>query len=109
MLKDRIGELKAARDQARLDAERAEDAIERAGSTITPQQPAKECGPMAATARDHLCALSNGSKSIRKRAAYTGSKIMLLRTLAAASSEKTEGFGVPSSVPKWRTRHDSNV
>src|SRR5271169_5296919 len=37
MLKERIGELKATRDQARLDAERAEDAIDRAGPTITPQ------------------------------------------------------------------------
>jgi hypothetical protein len=34
MLKDRIAELKAIRDQARVDAERAEDAIER---SITPQ------------------------------------------------------------------------
>ncbi|OYU61764.1 MAG: hypothetical protein CFE30_13465 [Bradyrhizobium sp. PARBB1] len=32
-----------------------------------------------------------------------------LRTLVAASSAKTAGFGVPSSVRKWRTRHDSNV
>ena len=31
MLKDRIAELKATRDQARLDAERAEEAIDRAG------------------------------------------------------------------------------
>jgi site-specific DNA recombinase len=37
MLKDRIAELKAIRDQARADAERAEDAIERLGPTITPQ------------------------------------------------------------------------
>ena len=37
MLKDRVGELNATRDQARLDAERAEDAIDRAGPTITPQ------------------------------------------------------------------------
>ena len=36
-LKDRVAELKATRDQARLDAERAEDAIDRAGPTITPQ------------------------------------------------------------------------
>lgn len=27
----------------------------------------------------------------------------------AASSAKTAGFGVPSSILKWRTRHDSNV
>ena len=37
------------------------------------------------------------------------SKSVLLRTLVAASSAKTAGFGVPSFVPKWRTRHDSNV
>ena len=39
---DRIGELKATRDQARLDAERAEDAIERAGPTI-PGHPEDIC------------------------------------------------------------------
>ncbi len=38
-----------------------------------------------------------------------GSKSELLRALVAASSAKTAGFGVSSSVPKWRTRHDSNV
>src|SRR5262249_36043340 len=38
MLTDRVAELKAIRDQARVDAERAEDAIERSGPTIiTPQ------------------------------------------------------------------------
>jgi site-specific DNA recombinase len=34
-LKDRIAELKAIRDQARADAERAEDAIERLRPSIT--------------------------------------------------------------------------
>jgi uncharacterized coiled-coil DUF342 family protein len=37
MLKDRITELKAIRDQARADTERAEGAIERQGPTITTQ------------------------------------------------------------------------
>lgn len=37
MLKDRIAELKAIRDQARADAARAQDAIERLGPGITPQ------------------------------------------------------------------------
>jgi hypothetical protein len=37
MLKDRIAELKAIRDQARADAERAEGVIERLGPTITTQ------------------------------------------------------------------------
>jgi hypothetical protein len=37
MLKDRIAKLKAVRDQARADAERAEDALDRAGLSIIPQ------------------------------------------------------------------------
>jgi site-specific DNA recombinase len=37
MLKDRIAELKAIRDQARADTERAEGAIERLGPTIATQ------------------------------------------------------------------------
>jgi hypothetical protein len=37
MLKDRIAELKSIRDQARADAEWAEDAIERLGPSITSQ------------------------------------------------------------------------
>jgi Recombinase zinc beta ribbon domain len=55
MLKDRITELKAIRDQARADAERAEGAIERQGPTShrnrsrrLPGRPASECGPRAA-------------------------------------------------------------
>jgi site-specific DNA recombinase len=82
MLKDRIGELKATRDQARLDAERSQDAIERAGPTITPLA----LKTFAATARkrmrtdsggyrrDHLRALPSGSKSIRKNCASSGRK-----------------------------------
>jgi hypothetical protein len=38
-----------------------------------------------------------------------GSKSELLRTLVAAESAKSAGFGVPSFVPKWRARNDSNV
>ena len=37
MLKERVTELKAIRDQARADAERAEGAIDRLGPSITPQ------------------------------------------------------------------------
>ena len=37
MLKERVTELKAIRDQARADAERAEGALDRAGPSITPQ------------------------------------------------------------------------
>ena len=115
--KDRIGELKATRDQARLDAEKAEDAIERGGPTITPEA----LKTVARTARkrmrtesggyrrDHLRALAQRIEVDQKELRIMGSKSVLLRTLVAAESAKTTGFGVPSSVPKWRTRHDSNV
>ena len=112
MLKDRIGELKATRDQARLDAERAEDAIDRGGPTITPQA----LKTFARTARkrmrtetggyrrDHLRALAQRIEVDQKELRIMGSKSVLLRTLVAASSAKTTGFGVPSFVPKWRAR-----
>jgi len=44
-----------------------------------------------------------------KEVRIMGAKSVLSRTLVAASSPKTAGFGVPSFVVKWRTRHDSNV
>jgi site-specific DNA recombinase len=43
-----------------------------------------------------------------KKVRIMGAKSVLLRTLLAASGAKTAGFGVPSFVPKWRARRDSN-
>ena len=115
-LKDRVTELKATRDQARLDAERAEDAIDRAGPTIMPQT----LRTFARTARkrmrtdnggyrrDHLRALAQRVEVDQKELCIMGSKSVLLRTLVAASSAKTAGFGVPSSVPNWRALGESN-
>jgi site-specific DNA recombinase len=117
MLKDRITELKAIRDQARADTERAEGAIELVGPTITTQS----IKTFARTARkrmriedggyrrDYLRALAQRIEVDAPELRIMGSKSELLRTLVAASSAKTAGFGVPSFVPKWRTRHDSNV
>jgi site-specific DNA recombinase len=117
MLKDRIAELKAIRDQARADAERAEDAIERLGPTITPQTLktfARHARKRMRTEsggyrRDHLRALAQRVEVDRKEVRIMGSKSVLLRTLVAASIAKTAGFGVPSFVPKWRAREDSNL
>jgi hypothetical protein len=109
MLKDRIGELKATRDQARLDAERAEDAIERAGPTITPQA----LKTFARTARkrmrtdgggyrrDHLRAFAQRVEVDQKELRIMGSKSVLLRTLVVASSAKTAGF--------WRAQFCTEV
>ena len=116
MLKDRIGELRATRDQARLDAERAQETIDRAGPSIT----AQALKTFARTARkrvrtdgggyrrDHLRALAQRVEVDQKELRIMGSKSVLLRTLVATSSAKTAGFGMPNSVPKWRTRRDSN-
>src|ERR1700716_3796949 len=52
--------------------------------------------------RDHLRALAQRIEVDVKEVRIMGSKSVLLRTLVAASSAKTAGFGVPSFVPKWR-------
>ena len=117
MLKDRIAELKAIRDQAHADIARAEGAMGRQGPIVTPQS----IKTFARTARkrmrtenggyrrDYLRALAQRVEVDAQELRIMGSKSELLRTLVAASSAKTAGFGVPSSVPKWRARHDSNV
>jgi site-specific DNA recombinase len=116
MLKDRKAELTAVRDQARTDAERAQEAIDRAGPSITPQALktfAKQARKRMRTEnggyrRDHLRALAQRVEVDRKEVRIMGAKSELLRTLVAASGAKTAGFGVPSFVPKWRARRDSN-
>ena len=116
MLKDRITELKAIRDQARADTERAEGAVERLGPTITTQS----IKTFARTARkrmrtesggyrrDYLRALAQRVEVDAQELRIMGSKSELLRTLVAVSSAKTAGFGVPSSVPKWRATVDDD-
>ena len=107
MLKDRIAELKAVRDQARIDAERAQEAIERAVTSITPHALktfARHARRRMRTEdggyrRDHLRALAQRVEVDVKEVRIMGSKSELLRTLVAASSAKTAGFGVPSFVP----------
>ena len=58
--------------------------------------------------RDYLRALAQRVEVDAEELRIMGSKNELLRTLVAASSAKTAGLGVPSSVPKWRARRDSN-
>jgi hypothetical protein len=66
LLKDRIAELKATRDQARADAERAEGAMERLGPAIShrrpskplPGRPAGACAPSRAAIAATTCALA---------------------------------------------------
>jgi hypothetical protein len=58
--------------------------------------------------RDHLRALAQRVEVDAKEVRISGSKSVLLRTLVAASIAKKAAFGVPSFVPKWRARRDSN-
>jgi site-specific DNA recombinase len=117
MLKERVTELKAIGDQARADAERAEGALDRLGPTITPQALktfASQARKRMRTEsggyrRDHLRALAQRVEVDTKEVRIMESKSALLRTLVAASSARTAGFAVPSSVPKWRPRQDSNL
>jgi site-specific DNA recombinase len=116
LLKERVTELKSVRDQARADAERAEGALDRAGPSITLQalktfasqarrRMRTEAGGYR---RDHLRALAQRIEVDTKEVRIMGSKSGLLRTLVATSSAKSAAFGVPSFVPKWRARRDSN-
>ena len=93
MLKDRVTELKAIRDQARVDAERAEEGIERAGPSITPQALktfARQARRRMRTESVATVAITsarwpNASKSTRKkfaswdRKAHSCARFLLLR------------------------------
>jgi len=103
MLKDRIAELKATRDQAHLDAERAEEALNRSGPDITPQalkalarSARKGMRTESGYRRDHLRALAQRVEVDAKEIRIMGAKSVLLRTLVAMSSANSAMFGVPS-------------
>jgi site-specific DNA recombinase len=103
LLKDRIAELKATRDQARLDAERAEDAIGRGGPTITPQAlktfartAASACGPRTeATAAITSARSPNGSKSIRKNCASRDRKAYSCGRSSLLEAQKRQVLACP--------------
>jgi site-specific DNA recombinase len=116
MLKDRVAELKAVRDQASADAERAEGAAEKLAPGITPKALkgfAREARKRMRTGtggyrRDHLRALAQRVEVDTHEVRIMGSKCQLLRTLVAASNVETAGFRVPSFVPKCRATQGSN-
>jgi site-specific DNA recombinase len=116
-LKDCIAGLKATRDQAQADAERAQAMLESSGQqALTPQMVRK----FARTARErmridgggyrreHLRALAQRVEVADTEVRIMGSKGDLLRTLAAASGVKSATPGVRISVLKWRKEWDSN-
>ncbi len=117
LLKDRISELTALRDQARAEADRAEAAADRlSANLITPdtvRRFAAEARRRMRTddngyRRDHLRALAQRVEVGDHEVRIIGSKTALLHTLAAASGAESATFGVRSFVPNWRPQGDSN-
>ena len=109
-LKERIVSLKAVRDQAQADADRAAAMLESSAQAITPQMVQR----FARTAReriridgggyrrDHLRALAQRVEVADREVRIIGSKTNLLQTLTAAAGVKPATPGVRSSVLKWR-------
>jgi site-specific DNA recombinase len=112
-LKDRIDGLKAVRDQARVDAERAQAMLQSSGQkAVTPEMLHR----FATTARqrirlenggyrrDQLRALAQRVEVAEGEVRIMGSKTRLLQTLVAGSGVNA----VPAQGLKWRRGWDSN-
>lgn len=116
-LKERVVALRALRDQAQADSERAQAMLESSGSmAVTPTVLRK----FAATARrrlrqegggyrrDHLRAFAQRVEVGEGHVRIVGSKGELLRALTSASSGQSAGISVPTLGLKWRSGRDSN-
>ena len=109
--------LKAIRDQAQAEADRAQAMAESAGQQAITLAMVRK---FARTAREriridgggyrpeHLRALAQRVEVADGEVRIMGSKGDLLRTLAAASGVKSATPGVRSSILKWRMGWDSN-
>ena len=117
-LKERIAGLKAIREQASADAERAQAALDHAGNQAVSPDMVRTFARAARQRirldsggyrRDHLRALAQRVEAADTEVRTMGSKSELVRTLVAASGGKSGAVGAQSSVLKWRSRHNSNV
>ncbi|EBV3600189.1 recombinase family protein, partial [Salmonella enterica subsp. enterica serovar Virchow] len=117
-LKDRVAGLTAIRDQAKVDVERAQAALDNSTNrSITPEMVgalAEEARkrirlPDGGYRRDHLRSLAQRVEVADKEVRIMGSRAELLQALTASSGVESAKIGVPSSVLKWRTRQDSNL
>ena len=114
-LKERIAELKATRDQAQIDLDRAtisrentpqaidSDSLRRFAETARRRMRGSDGGYR----RDHLRALAQRVEVGKGEVRIMGSRTELLRTLVA-SSGVPPAASVRASVPNWRRERDSN-
>jgi site-specific DNA recombinase len=116
-LKVRISRLKAARDQARVDADCATASLDHGSrKSITPQllnkfaRTARERMRMEGGGyrRDHFRALAQRVEVDTGEVRIIRSKSNLLHTLTAGARAKTKLGAVLCFVPKWCARRDSN-
>ncbi len=115
-LRERVVELTATRDQARIDAERAKSAIQNAGQHLSPKhlrRMAKSArqkmrGKDGGFRRDHLRALAQRVEVADREVRIMGSHDELIRALASSDGVGTAANGVRTYVPGWRTGRDSN-
>ena len=112
-LKDRIDGLKAMRDQAKADAERAQALLENSGGKAVTPQMLRNFAESARRRirlegggyrRDHLRALAQRVEVHDGEVRIIGSKSRLLQALTAKSSVNS----VPIQGLKWRRGRDSN-
>ncbi len=116
-LKERIKELKATRDQARVDAERARATIETAGQTLTPTQLTRFAsaahrrirGKDGGFRRDHLRAFAQRVKVAEHEVRIMGSRNELLRLLTSSNGAETAANGVRTFVQGWRAMRVENA
>ncbi len=116
-LKERIGGLKVIRDQARVDADRAQALLDSPGQTaISPamirgfSQSARERirASEGGYRRDHLRSLAQRVEVADDAIRIMGSKTELLRTLIDCQGRQSAAIGVPRGGLKWRSGRDSN-
>ena len=112
-LKDRIDGLRAIRDQAKADAERAQTTLENSGNNaVTPQM----VRTFAETARRHIRLEGGGYRrdhlrALAQRVEVADGEVRIMRSKSRLLQVLTGKNGV-NSVPtqglKWRTGWDSN-
>lgn len=113
-LKERVAELTATRDQARIDAERAKSAIQNAGQHLSPEHlermavsaRQKMRGKDGGFRRDHLQALAQRVEVAEKEVRIMGSHDVLIRVLASSNGVGTAANSVRTYVPGWRRERD---
>lgn len=116
-LKERISGLKAIRDHAQMDAERAQAMLKSSGKQAVTPATVRRFAEVARQRirldgggyrRDHLRAFAQRVEVAETEFRIMGSKGELLRTLTAVSSGKSAAIGVPSLGLKWRSGCPSN-